>query len=182
MGVFEKINQAIAKREAVQKQISDAYKIFKTPEFQSLVNQLVEERNGIDKELKSLYLQRAATELPTERDLRFGGGSTRWVMMIGPVVLKIPNMRSWRHFLNGLIANMKEATVWDKSVYRDRMAPMLFWIPGGWLNVMRRVDHLKPEHEPIDPEMFRGLPLDLNARNYGYLAGRLVMLDYGGPS
>lgn len=105
-------------------------------------------------------------------------GITRIVWLIGPYAIKIPNPRyGWGKFLYGLLSNMTErrfSTVAEKF----RLAPVIWSMWGGWLNVQRRC-------EPIIDEEFEALneddwiPCDFKRENFGKLNGRILLLDYG---
>jgi len=105
-------------------------------------------------------------------------GITRTVVLTKRHAIKLPSFRSWKLFLTGLLANMHEAFWWDATRHDSRLCPVTFAFPGGWFIVMRRCEPLGDEFD-VDYDGFDGLPLDPKPTNFGWLEGRLVMLDYG---
>jgi hypothetical protein len=108
-------------------------------------------------------------------------GITRVVILVGPYAIKLPQWNyGWDKFLHGLLANMQEV-VWGRG-YDDRLCPVVWWIPGGWMTVMQRVDHVLTNENEIDYSVFQdGIPSgDDKPDNYGMLNGRIVKIDYGG--
>lgn len=123
-------------------------------------------------------------------------GRTRWVFLIGCYAFKFPSFKSWYWFLRGLMDNMFEAGVKDIKV--DALAPIVFSVRGGWLNVMVRVEGftqyddkhpallkylyaLADAHEKDDKAAFNTLEV-IEAgvpENFGIYQGRVVALDYG---
>ena len=120
------------------------------------------------------------------------GGVTRRVLLIGNYAVKVPRWRyGWRMFLTGLISNMAETRFKSLSDH-FHLCPVLFSIPGGWLNIMPRCTLLtdrewdnicarcNPENDPtmIITEWY-GFDCDFKRDNFGVLDGRVVLLDYG---
>lgn len=124
-------------------------------------------------------------------------GRTRIVILLWGLAFKIPNFLKWKMFLLGLQGSMLEAdNAKRSSIY---LAPMVFVIPGGWLNVMARADRVFADGEEKDPlliDYFKELLdnrsnsslqtiLDLDCmevsvpENYGLCKGRVVCIDYG---
>jgi hypothetical protein len=116
-------------------------------------------------------------------------GTHRVVYLVGPYAIKRPVFRPWRLFLCGLLANMQEATFSDAGW--SELCPVVFAMPGGWFNIMRRA-------EPITNEQFaklnysewiRGgqalpdgdwiIPVENKQCSFGILDGRIVAVDYG---
>lgn len=119
--------------------------------------------------------------------ISFARGVTREVILVGRWAIKFPTFRSWRMFLWGLLSNMQEVT-WGKAMkvesgakqyWSERLCPVLWSLPGGWLVVMRRVERVCTENAEVDYDNFKGLPGDHKPENFGWLDGRVVMLDYG---
>ena len=109
-------------------------------------------------------------------------GATRAVLLIGGVAIKVPRLKSWRTFLNGLLANMQERefsrTLWPE------LCPVLFSLPGGWLVVMKRAVPLTDaEWSDINPEWAERddyfVPVEMKRNSFGLLGGRIVAIDYG---
>ena len=111
-------------------------------------------------------------------------GVAREVILVGPWAVKIPKLRyGWRNFLQGLIANMNEAT-WGRSGY-EGLCPVLFTLPGGWLLIQRRATPLTcAEWCSLDQESFldRGdylIPAEWKRDSFGRINERIVAVDYG---
>ncbi|HYH66391.1 MAG TPA: hypothetical protein VD866_16985 [Urbifossiella sp.] len=111
-------------------------------------------------------------------------GMTREVLLVGPWAVKVPTLRSWRLFVEGVLANLNERR---RSGLDPRLCPVLFALWGGLLLVMRRAEPLHPDIDlPTDfgalpvGEPFPPVPLpDVGPRNLGRLDGRPVIVDYG---
>lgn len=110
-------------------------------------------------------------------------GTTRRVLLVGRLAIKFPNPAEYRLFLCGLLANQQENRWWRTFQHqRDRMAPVLAYVPGGWLLVMKRC-------RPIDRQTFfsmdgdwpakYGIPVEHKQDSYGLNDGRVVAVDYG---
>jgi hypothetical protein len=69
-------------------------------------------------------------------------GVTREVVLIGRWALKFPSIRCWRLFLQGLLCNMHEQIWAIDSEWKTKTAPVVFGVPGGFSNVMKRCDPL----------------------------------------
>jgi hypothetical protein len=89
-------------------------------------------------------------------------------------------------FLLGLLANIQERT-FSKCGWPE-LCPVLFSIPGGWIVVMRRAIILtKMEWDDIAYQDLREflekpnyvVPAELKRDSFGWLNGRLVVVDYG---
>ncbi len=115
-------------------------------------------------------------------------GVTREVFLTKRYAFKIPKLRyGWKFFLTGLLANMQERTF--STAGWPELCPIVFSIPGGWLNVQRRAASLTPhEWQNFDRDLFeygsieRGyiVPIgDWKAENFGVIDGRIVAVDYG---
>ena len=122
-------------------------------------------------------------------------GRTRLVILVGKLAFKFPNVTSWKWALRGLLDNMFEYQ--HRNVRPEALAPIFFFIQGGFLNVMPRVDVFTVvDCEPIK-EYFKELYHDWNVnnertafdtldmievaepRNFGYYKGKVVATDYG---
>jgi hypothetical protein len=120
-------------------------------------------------------------------------GITREVFLTKHLAVKIPTWRTWRHFLQGLTANINERNWW-RWTNDQRLCPVRFALPGGWLIVMDRAEHIKmPEagsyaegfglltRENILRRLdeFTGLPVEAKPDSFGLIEGNLVAIDYG---
>lgn len=109
-------------------------------------------------------------------------GSTRIVLLIAGLAFKVPSFVSWRLFLSGLLANMQERQF---SRMSDRLCPVLFHVPGGFLTVMRRAEPLtRDEYFGMDVGDFLDggdfvLPVEDKLCSFGKVGGRIVAVDYG---
>lgn len=107
-------------------------------------------------------------------------GCNRITLLIGPYALKIPRPSSWHNLLYGLLNNIHEAA-WSKS--SACACPVLFRIPGGWLNVMPRCRILdEDEFRTFDSAAFcqvSGLRVERKPDSFGWLNGKIVAVDYG---
>lgn len=124
------------------------------------------------------------------------GGCTRTVFLIGKYAIKIPRLNyGWQLFLKGLLCNMQE--VHFNTMKDDRMAPIYFSIPGGWLVVMARCKPLTDwqfkneidldyfwnqefDHSDFqsDPNSFK-IPVEYKQDSFGWYRGKIVAIDYG---
>lgn len=64
------------------------------------------------------------------------GGSRRTVVLIGKYALKFPSFYSFNSFVEGLIHNISEYEFSTMEI--PELCPIIFRIPGGFLNVMPR--------------------------------------------
>ncbi len=110
-------------------------------------------------------------------------GATRTVFLIGGYAFKFPSCRSWRFFLQGLLANIQERE-FSKTKWPE-LCPVVFAIPGGFLTVMQ-------EAEPMPDEIWNDLnvetwanregytiPVEAKQSSFGILNGKIVVVDYG---
>lgn len=120
-------------------------------------------------------------------------GSNRLVVLTRRHAIKVPNVRSWWTACWGLIDNMQERRAcglgpWGRR--QDGVAPIVFSLPGGLLNVARRARPLTAdEWASFDPEAHcsrrfdDGTPYRISAEpkpdSFGVLDGRIVAVDYG---
>lgn len=120
------------------------------------------------------------------KNCRMAYGVTRKVLLIGNWAIKVPNFDEWRTLLLGLLANMQEKTF--SAMGEPDLCPVLFSLPGGWMIVMRRARVLTDEEFALWEEwdrrawLDRGdwlIPAELKSDSFGYLDGRLVVVDYG---
>lgn len=109
------------------------------------------------------------------------------MIVLKHVVIKLPTLRSYPLFLQGILANLQER-LW--SGHHELLARVHFCDPLGLFLVMERARPLYEgsliglERElrkryadgDIDIEF---LVADLKNDNFGYVNGRLVKIDYG---
>lgn len=108
-------------------------------------------------------------------------GITREVIVVGRLAFKLPSIRSWKCFLQGLVANIKERE--HSQLKNKRLCPVLFYLPGGLLVVQRRVKVLTEK----EAESFDLIGISAEARvwvepkasSFGWLDGIVVAIDYG---
>ena len=117
-------------------------------------------------------------------------GSTRIVFLIGNWAIKIPNFAEWRLFLHGLLGNMQEKRF---SIYPE-ICPIIFSIRGGFMNIAKRARELSEEEFEREilgkckctqtsvifiDENYRKLRIEKKASSFGWLDGKIVIIDYG---
>lgn len=124
-------------------------------------------------------------------------GITRTVILTPRYAIKMPSLRSYHNGLAGLwwsisrgvLANIGEAEWWHNAVPEQRqyLCPVLHSWLGGIINIYPRCAPYEVDYETqermfqrdwlpipeLDPQ-----PGDTKADNYGWLNGRLVVLDY----
>lgn len=121
------------------------------------------------------------------------GGCTRTVFLTRRYAIKIPRLNyGWRLFLQGLLCNMQE--VHFNTMKDNRMAPILYYVWGGWMLIMPRCKELsKRDFEEMDFTRFQPLepnkcnmlastfnvPVELKLDSFGWYEGRIVAIDYG---
>lgn len=112
-------------------------------------------------------------------------GSTRWVILTKRYAVKVPSLYSWTNFLWGLLANMQEVRFSKVEAFSDKVCPVLFSIPLGFLLIMPKVKILTgPEFLAFNAEGFlmceEGfIPAEIKRDSFGWLDGRIVAIDYG---
>lgn len=111
-------------------------------------------------------------------------GVTREVFLTRRYAIKIPKLiYGWHKFLCGLLANMQERAFAHANL--PELCPVVFSIPGGWLLVMRRAEHLTDaEWSVFDAKKFCEreeylVPAEWKQDSFGKLDGRIVAIDYG---
>lgn len=104
-------------------------------------------------------------------------GTTRTTLLIGKWAIKYPSFVQWNLFLQGLLGNMQERVF---SGTKDMMlCPVVWSMPGGFLNVMPRCDPITREQFfNIDTEAFPDM-VEHKLDSYGMLHGNIVAVDYG---
>lgn len=111
--------------------------------------------------------------------MKFKRGITREVFLIWKYAFKIPSFRSWWLFLEGLQCNMNEIS---RRKLSEHFCPIIFWIPGGFLVIMKRAQATKVSDEMIME--FKNLNqlhcfVESKDCSFGILNGKLVAVDYG---
>jgi hypothetical protein len=129
----------------------------------------------------------ATTDINERCRMEFG--CTRAVLLIGRYAVKVPTLRSWKHFLLGLIANMQERVF--SAANWPELCPVVWASWGGWLLVMRRAEPITPDQwEAFYPTVKDGwlcgvegsgyyVPCEPKRNSFGWYGGRIVCLDYG---
>lgn len=107
-------------------------------------------------------------------------GCTRFVILTKKYAIKIPQFKyQWRHFLLGLLANMQE--VQFSKMKDERLCPVKFYLPGGWMVVMPRCEMVSIEiFSNIDINKFWPIiPVEYKQDSFGLYKGKVVAIDYG---
>ena len=111
-------------------------------------------------------------------------GATRNVLLTKRYAIKMPRLVEWRLFLHGLLANMQDTEFW-RHLHSDKLCPVLFSIPGGFLLAMpRAVAFSREDHAVLDFDAFVDagswvVPVEDKQDSFGWYQGRIVALDYG---
>lgn len=112
-------------------------------------------------------------------------GSTRWVLIIGNLVFKIPSFYNYTNFLWGLLANMQEVRFSKCVDMKHKLCPVKFYLPLGFLVVMPKARILtKNELSKERLEKFCigdnfKIPAEIKHDSFGYYKCKLVVVDYG---
>ena len=116
-------------------------------------------------------------------DIKRAYGTHRTVFLLGSYAFKFPVVVEWRLFLCGLLANMQEVT-FSRTGWPE-LCPVVFALPGGFLNVMRRAEPLtREEFFALDFKAFvekpdYHVPVEDKLDSFGKLNGEIVAVDYG---
>jgi len=118
-------------------------------------------------------------------NVKISKGSSRCVILVGKLAFKFPYTYSWKTFLNGLLANMQEVEFSQIKDWEEKLCPIKWYIPLGFLVIMPRVKVLEP-HEMTREQLedfcqigdFK-IPAEIKESSFGWLEGRLVAIDYG---
>ncbi|QBZ71712.1 hypothetical protein [Escherichia phage Skure] len=114
-------------------------------------------------------------------------GRCRFVFFIGRYAIKIPRLNSYEGFLQGLLSNITERK-WRN--YPDKhLCPVVYANCIGLIVIMLRaqevtdfekfkkdLDVICNDEKGLGEEFYRW---DGTAKNFGYLNGKLVKVDYG---
>ena len=63
------------------------------------------------------------------------------------------------------------------SGYSDKLCPIVYYLPGGFLNVMPRCSPIT--HESLMFKDANGLDIEQKLDSFGYYNGKVVAVDYG---
>jgi hypothetical protein len=116
--------------------------------------------------------------------VRLVKGNTRLVLLFDSYAIKVPRPGNEA---DGREANRREAALW-KAHQDERLCPVLFADEKGAILVMRRAQkyYAYNKKDFIDQVYWRkvftdflAFANDMHPGNFGYLDGRLVLLDYG---
>jgi hypothetical protein len=124
------------------------------------------------------------------RSFELKKGSTRSVILLWKWAVKIPTLKTWKLFLQGLLANMQEVEF--SAAGWPELCPVVFSLPGGFVTVMRRANPLTEEEwleittgedkdhieDLIRKEEYE-VPIEEKIDSFGWLDGKLVAVDYG---
>jgi len=120
-------------------------------------------------------------------------GATRWVFLIGKYAIKFPSLYSWRLFLRGLLGNDQEVQ-WGRSFqWTKKLCPIFWTCFGRFIVIMPRVKVMTPKEfselkesiayyawlDGVEEDKMPPMPCELKADSFGWLNGRLVIIDYG---
>lgn len=113
-------------------------------------------------------------------------GATRVVILTKNYALKVPTFESWELFLCGLLSNMSEV-VWN-VIECENLCPVIWSIPGGFLNVMPRVETFDTYLETDaymelfgEREDYTLTFVENKPNHFGYYKNNIVAVDYGQP-
>lgn len=112
-------------------------------------------------------------------------GTTRMVFLVGKYAIKVPTFNSFKLFLYGLLGNMQEAEFSRAFKTEGVLAPVLFFVPGGFFSVMQRAEPLPmKDFERLDVERWSDrsgwfVPVEEKQDSFGSLGGKVVAIDYG---
>lgn len=116
-------------------------------------------------------------------DIKRAYGTHRTVYLLGRYAFKFPALAEWRLFLCGLLANMQEVT-FSRAGWPE-LCPVVFALPGGFLNVMKRADPLtRDEFLNLNFKAFvekpeYHVPVENKLDSFGKVNGQIVAVDYG---
>lgn len=110
-------------------------------------------------------------------------GATRYVLLTKTYAFKIPYLGRWKNFLLGLLSNMQEVEF--NTMMDERLCPIVFHIPGGFLTVMPRCEELTDKEwmefstHLQDESIMKLRFVETKKSSYGKLNGIIVAVDYG---
>ena len=110
-------------------------------------------------------------------------GATRHVLLIGSWAIKVPAfMNGWELFLCGLLGNVQERKF---SGVEEVFCPVLFYVWGGFLSVMRRAEPMSDtDFDAVVTDEFLAkwecdIPCEIKVSSFGWIDGNPVCVDYG---
>ncbi len=121
----------------------------------------------------------ATSESKTFLGIPLKRGITREVLLIGNYAFKLPSFRSWYLFLEGLQCNMQET---DRQRCSEHFCPIIFRIPGGFLNIMpRATETTLTDDEFVKFRELNELHVYVEGKDcsFGIINGKLMAVDYG---
>ena len=111
-------------------------------------------------------------------------GVSRDVFLIGKYAFKFASPRyGYDKFLQGLLANMQE-TKFSKAHWPE-LCPVLWSSVGGFLIIMPKLrelsleEYLKFDYEGFTHTDSYVVPVEDKPESFGWLAGKVVAIDYG---
>jgi hypothetical protein len=109
-------------------------------------------------------------------------GITRLTFLIGSWAIKLPNpLNGQRMFLEGMLANLKERTLWKGwkgHRNHDLLCPSYYVGFMGFVQIQARCEALQRDLSDPERRNFREITTDTKPINYGLLNGRVVCFDY----
>lgn len=114
-------------------------------------------------------------------------GTTRTVFLISSYAIKIPRfwhsssfVHKWKMFLRGILANMDEHFWWKCAWQKDKLCPIIWRSPLGFILIMKRADNLNEKEYDKEKfeKYFKNLPLDNKIVNFGKIKDKIVLIDY----
>jgi len=119
--------------------------------------------------------------------MKINKGSTRNVLVFRRFVVKIPTLKEYRLFLNGILANLQEK---EWSGHHPDLAKVIFCTRFGLFLVMEKAEvvsnntnwqsfqtMIKEKYKDDDLKEF--ITSDTKPSNWGYVKNHLVKIDYG---
>lgn len=113
-------------------------------------------------------------------------GASRLVLILFGNAIKIPNIRTYRSFLNGLLSNYNELQYYKAFKKDGRLCPIKFNFYKGLFLVMPEVKILNEKEFKelirysewmIDKTYF--IPFERKHDSFGWYKNQLVCVDYG---
>lgn len=118
-------------------------------------------------------------------------GATRKVFIFNNIVIKTPNMKEYRLFINGILSNLQEKEF--SKIGRKDLAKVIFCDKLGLFLIMKKLNEvdvninwiefrnkLEEIYQNEDDNMKQFMLSDMKPSNWGYDEnGMLVKIDYG---